>query len=109
MHGFITDPNAPGGLRLADDLPEPEPAANEVLMEVHAYGINRGELFLLKQRADGWRPGQDVSGVVVHTTARGPGRVASSLIRRRMGSQASKRRFSSLSGSSKWTKWVTLA
>ena len=24
MRGIITDPKAPGGLRLADDLPEPE-------------------------------------------------------------------------------------
>ena len=73
MRGFITDPNSPGGLRLAGDLPEPEPAANEVLMEVRAYGINRGELFLLQQRADGWRPGQDVSGVVVRAAADGSG------------------------------------
>jgi NADPH:quinone reductase len=71
MRGFITDPNAPGGLRLEDDLPEPEPAANEIVMEVHAYGINRGELFLLQQRADGWQPGQDVSGVVVRAAADG--------------------------------------
>lgn len=73
MRGFITDPNAPGGLRLAEDLPEPVPAADEVVMEVRAYGINRGELFLLQQRADGWRPGQDVSGVVVHATTDGSG------------------------------------
>jgi NADPH:quinone reductase len=73
MRGFITDPDAPGGLRLADDLPEPEPAADEVVMEVHAYSINRGELFLLQQRADGWRPGQDVSGVVAHAAADGSG------------------------------------
>src|SRR5918911_2293122 len=73
MRGFITDPDAPGGLRLAEALPEPEPAADEVVMEVHAYGINRGELFLLQQRADGWRPGQDVSGVVVHAAADGSG------------------------------------
>src|SRR5918912_3570744 len=71
MRGFITDPNAPGGLRLADDLPDPEPVADEVVMEVRAYGINRGELFLLQQRANGWRPGQDVSGVVVHAATDG--------------------------------------
>src|SRR5215207_5618574 len=73
MRGFITDPKAPGGLRLAEDLPEPDPAADEVVMEVYAYGINRGELFLLQQRADGWRPGQDVGGVVVHAAADGSG------------------------------------
>jgi NADPH:quinone reductase len=73
MRGFITDPNAPSGLRLAEDLPEPVPAADEVIMEVHAYSINRGELFLLQQRADGWRPGQDISGVVAHAAADGSG------------------------------------
>jgi NADPH:quinone reductase-like Zn-dependent oxidoreductase len=71
MRGFITDPDALGGLNLADDLPEPEPAENELVMEVHAYGINRGELFLLQQRAEGWRPGQDVSGVVLRAAADG--------------------------------------
>lgn len=58
MQGFITDPTAPGGLRLADDLPEPVPAASEVLVEVRAYSVNRGELFLLKMRPDGsWDDG----------------------------------------------------
>jgi NADPH2:quinone reductase len=73
MRGFVTDPSAPGGLRLADDLPEPEPAANELLVDVRAFSVNRGELFLLQQRAEGWRPGQDVAGVVVRGAADGSG------------------------------------
>jgi NADPH:quinone reductase len=73
MRGYITDPAAPGGLRLADDLPEPEPAPHELLLEVRAFGVNRGELFLLRQRPDGWRPGQDVAGVVVRAAADGSG------------------------------------
>lgn len=73
MHGFITDPTAPDGLRLADDLPEPEPGAHEVVVEVHAFGVNRGELFLLQQRDDGWRPGQDLAGVVVRAADDGTG------------------------------------
>lgn len=73
MRGYITDPAAPGGLRLADDLPEPEPAPHELLLEVRAFGVNRGELFLLRQRRDGWRPGQDVAGVVVRAAADGSG------------------------------------
>jgi NADPH2:quinone reductase len=73
MQGFITDPNAPGGLRLAEDLPEPTPAANEVLVEVRAYSVNRGELFLLKIRPNGWRPGQDLAGVVVQAATDGTG------------------------------------
>ena len=76
MKGYITDPAAPGGLRLADDLPEPKPAANELLVEVRAYSINRGELFLLKMRPDGWRPGQDLAGVVVRGAADGSGPAA---------------------------------
>ncbi|MFH0915815.1 MAG: zinc-binding dehydrogenase [bacterium] len=73
MQGFMTDPTVPGGLRLADDLPEPIPAADEVLMEVRAYSVNRGELFLLKMRPDGWRPGQDLAGIVARAAEDGSG------------------------------------
>ena len=64
MRGFITDPDAPGGLRLDDDLPEPEPSADEIVVDVRAFAVNRGELRLIPARPDGWRPGQDVAGVV---------------------------------------------
>jgi NADPH2:quinone reductase len=73
VQGFITDPSAARGLRLADDLPEPEPGAHEIVVDVRAFGVNRGELFLLQQRADGWRPGQDLAGVVVHAADDGAG------------------------------------
>jgi NADPH:quinone reductase len=73
MRGFITDPKAHGGLRLADDLPEPLAAADQVLVDVRAYSVNRGELFLLKLRPDGWRPGQDLAGVVIQAAADGTG------------------------------------
>ena len=73
MRGFITDPDAPGGLRLADDLPEPVPSAGEALVEVRAYSVNRGELFLLQMRPDGWRPGQDLAGLVVQAAEDGSG------------------------------------
>jgi NADPH:quinone reductase-like Zn-dependent oxidoreductase len=73
MRGYKTDPGAPGGLSLADDLPAPEPAPHELLLEVRAFGVNRGELFLLHQRPDGWRPGQDVAGVVVRAARDGSG------------------------------------
>jgi NADPH:quinone reductase len=73
MRGFITDPKAHGGLRLVDDLPEPVAADDQVLVDVRAYSVNRGELFLLKLRPDGWRPGQDLAGVVVQAAADGTG------------------------------------
>ena len=71
MRGFITDPGAPDGLRLADDLPEPEAGADELVLDVRAFAVNRGELRLLEQRPDGWRPGQDVAGVVLRPAGDG--------------------------------------
>ena len=76
MRGYISDPTVPGGLRLADDLPEPVPHADQVLVEVRAYSVNRGELALLKMRPNGWRPGQDLAGVVVQAAANGKGPAA---------------------------------
>jgi NADPH:quinone reductase-like Zn-dependent oxidoreductase len=43
------------------------------VIEVRAISVNRGELRLLKARPLGWRPGQDVSGVVVERAADGSG------------------------------------
>jgi len=73
MRGLVTDPSAFGGLRLADDLPEPEPATGELVLSVRAFSINAGEVSLIEQRPDGWRPGQDISGVVVQAAADGSG------------------------------------
>ena len=73
MLGFITDPAAPGGLRLAEDLPEPAPGPAECVVELRAFSINFGETLLIKQRPDGWRPGQDVAGVVLRAAADGSG------------------------------------
>ena len=63
MRGITTDPAGQGGLRLADDLPEPSPAPGEVVLAVRAFSINAGEISLVEQRPDGWRPGQDAGPV----------------------------------------------
>jgi NADPH:quinone reductase-like Zn-dependent oxidoreductase len=55
------------------ELPEAEPGPNEALVEVAAMAINRGELRLLAARPQGWRPGQDVSGIIVAAAADGTG------------------------------------
>src|SRR5438132_11293254 len=55
------------------DVPEPSPAPNEAGVEVRAMAINRGELRLIAGRPDGWRPGQDIAGVVVQAAADGSG------------------------------------
>jgi NADPH2:quinone reductase len=72
MLGHVTDPAAPGGLDRRE-LPDPSPGPHDTLIAVRAYAVNRGELSLLEQRADGWAPGQDVAGVVERAAADGSG------------------------------------
>ncbi|MBI1735758.1 MAG: zinc-binding dehydrogenase [Candidatus Rokubacteria bacterium] len=72
MIGHVTDPNAEAGLALRE-LPEPGASPADVVVDVRAYAINRGELHLLQLRPDGWTPGQDVAGVVVKAAADGSG------------------------------------
>jgi NADPH:quinone reductase-like Zn-dependent oxidoreductase len=55
------DPRRPLQIRQVE---EPAPGPDEALIEVRAVSINRGELRLLTSRPSGWRPGQDVAGVV---------------------------------------------
>ncbi|MFF5138976.1 zinc-binding dehydrogenase [Streptomyces sp. NPDC013157] len=73
MRGFVTDPTAPGGLRLTDGLPEPDPAPHEAVVEVRAFSLNHDEANLVRRRPHGWRPGQDTAGVVVRAAADGTG------------------------------------
>jgi NADPH:quinone reductase-like Zn-dependent oxidoreductase len=56
-----------------NEVPEPQPAPDEALVEVHAFSLNRGELSLLANRPDGWRPGQDIAGVIVRAASDGSG------------------------------------
>jgi NADPH:quinone reductase-like Zn-dependent oxidoreductase len=55
------------------DVAEPEPGVTEAVIETRAVSVNRGELRLLKARDQGWRPGQDVSGVIIERAADGSG------------------------------------
>jgi NADPH2:quinone reductase len=57
-------------------VPEPVPAANEALVAVHRFSLNRGEMRLFEVRPEGWRPGQDIAGVVVKQAADGSGPAA---------------------------------
>lgn len=58
------------------EVPEPQPAANEALVAVHAFSLNRGEMRLFQVRPEGWRPGQDIAGVVMRQAADGSGPAA---------------------------------
>jgi NADPH:quinone reductase-like Zn-dependent oxidoreductase len=57
--------STPGGERWVElrEVPEPEAGPDELLVEVRAAGINRGELTLVQMRED-FRPGQEIAGVV---------------------------------------------
>jgi NADPH2:quinone reductase len=57
--------STPGGERWAElrEVPTPEPGPDELLVQVHAAGINRGELTLVQMRED-FQPGQEIAGVV---------------------------------------------
>src|SRR3954447_6768652 len=54
------------------EVPPPAPAANEALIAVRAFAVNRGERTLVRRR-DGWQPGQDVAGEVIQPAADGSG------------------------------------
>src|SRR5260370_23777117 len=63
-------PDTPAEIReVAATLASPR----EACVEAHASSLNRGELRLLATRPEGWRPGQDVAGVVIRQAADGSG------------------------------------
>jgi NADPH:quinone reductase-like Zn-dependent oxidoreductase len=72
MLAVVTTPNGSAPVELREG-PEPQPAAGEAIVEVRAFSLNRGELRLFQIRPEGWRPGQDISGVVVQSAADGSG------------------------------------
>ncbi len=55
------------------EVADPQVADHEALVEVRAFSLNRGELALLARRPQGWRPGQDIAGIVVKRAADGRG------------------------------------
>lgn len=72
MLAIVTTPNGAAPVEIRE-VPEPEPAANEAVVEIHAFSLNRGELRLMQSRPEGWRPGQDIAGVVLRGAADGAG------------------------------------
>jgi NADPH2:quinone reductase len=72
MRALVATGN-PRGLLEMREVAEPAPREHESVVEVRAVSINRGELRLLASRPNGWRPGQDVAGVVARAAADGSG------------------------------------
>jgi NADPH:quinone reductase len=74
--------NTPGGPEpvAIREIAEPELRPSEALVAVHAFSLNRGELRLFQVRPEGWRPGQDIAGVVLKQAADGSGSPAGSRV-----------------------------
>ncbi len=54
-------------------MPVPVPAADQALIRIKAFSVNRGEVNQLLAAEEGWAPGWDVSGVVETPAADGSG------------------------------------
>lgn len=72
MKAIVNNPDGPVVTTVAD----PRPGSDEALVAVRAFSVNRGELALLQTRTGGWRPGQDIAGVIVEPAADGTGPAA---------------------------------
>ncbi len=72
MLAVVNTPGGPAPVAIKD-VAEPQPKANEALVAVHAFSLNRGEMRLFQVRPEGWRPGQDIAGVVLRQAADGSG------------------------------------
>lgn len=75
MLAVVNTPSGPEPVAIRE-IAEPEPRPNEALVAVHAFSLNRGELRLFQVRPEGWRPGQDIAGVVLRAAADGSGPAA---------------------------------
>jgi NADPH2:quinone reductase len=72
VRALVADRSAPSGVSLRE-APDPEPGPAEVLIEVRAVSLNRGEVRRLPARDEGTIPGWDVAGVVRRAAADGSG------------------------------------
>jgi len=72
MLAIVNTPGGPEPVAIRE-IAEPELRPNEALVAVHAFSLNRGELRLFQVRPEGWRPGQDIAGVVRCAAADGSG------------------------------------
>jgi NADPH:quinone reductase-like Zn-dependent oxidoreductase len=75
MKALIAAGQAPGGVAFAE-VDEPAPTADQAIVEVAAFSVNRGETYQLERPRPGWRPGKDIAGVVTAAATDGSGPAA---------------------------------
>ncbi len=71
MRALIVDGSAPGRVTIRD-VPDPTAGPGEVLVDVRAFSLNRGEARALLTASEGHRPGWDFAGVVLAGVDGGP-------------------------------------
>jgi NADPH2:quinone reductase len=72
MRAVVAAPSERAGFAFRE-VDDPVPAPDQVLVEVHAFSLNLGELRRMRWERDGWRPGYDVAGIVRTPAADGSG------------------------------------
>src|SRR5579862_802639 len=75
MLAIVNTPSGPEPVAIRE-VAEPDLRPDEALVSVHAFSLNRGELRLFQVRPEGWRPGQDIAGIVLRAAADGSGPAA---------------------------------
>jgi NADPH:quinone reductase-like Zn-dependent oxidoreductase len=75
VKAYVVDPQAPAGVRVAD-VPEPQPARDEILVAVEAFSLNHGELPRGGLFAAETVPGWDSAGRVLQAASEHAGPAA---------------------------------
>ncbi|MCW5850332.1 MAG: zinc-binding dehydrogenase [Anaerolineae bacterium] len=72
MRAIVCSPSSPDRIEFRE-VAEPEPSRDEAVVAVRAVSLNRGNYRRLAWAEDGWRPGYDLAGEVLHAAADGSG------------------------------------
>jgi NADPH:quinone reductase len=72
MLAVVNTPGGPAPVAIRE-VAEPSPKPGEAIVAVRAFSLNRGEMRLFQVRHAGWRPGQDIAGVVISEAEDGSG------------------------------------
>lgn len=72
MKSVVVEPNSPGRLVITE-VPAPIPDSTDIVVRVHAFSLNRGEVKRAESMAAGARLGWDFAGTVAQAARNGIG------------------------------------